>query len=197
MSEKQKEFIEGIKDLNKYSFDIIDKTLIEDTNIEAVLPCNKCDGDCCGIVPFKHEHIIHIFNKYTDSKKCSKDVFSTFKKRFPYSSETSLKKNLEFKAFMGELDSIVVEFKDKNKFKKMGFGKVDCIFKKDPKSGGCLIYEDRPLICRAYGKKKSLQCPYSGLNEQPKDEAIKKSKIMTNNGRMLDSIDEMTIKNRI
>ena len=69
MSEKQKEFLEGIKDLNKYSFDIIDKTLIEDTNIEAVLPCNKCDGDCCGIVPFKREHIIHIFNKYTDSKK--------------------------------------------------------------------------------------------------------------------------------
>ena len=52
MSENQKEFLEGIKDLNKYSFDIIDKTLIEDTNIEAVLPCNKCDGDCCGIVPF-------------------------------------------------------------------------------------------------------------------------------------------------
>ena len=119
MSEKQKEFLEGIKDLNKYSFDIIDKTLIEDTNIEAVLPCNKCDGDCCGIVPFKREHIIHIFNKYTDSKKCSKDVFSAFKNKFPYSSETSLKKNLEFKAFMGELDSIVVEFKDKNKFKKM------------------------------------------------------------------------------
>ena len=112
MSENQKEFLEGIKDLNKYSFDIIDKTLIEDTNIEAVLPCNKCDGDCCGIVPFKREHIIHIFNKYTDSKKCSKDVFSAFKKKFPYSSETSLKKNLEFKAFMGELDSIVVEFKD-------------------------------------------------------------------------------------
>ena len=43
-------------------------------------------------------------------------------------------------------------------------------------------------------RKKSLQCPYSGLDEQPKEEAIKKSKIMTNNGRLLDSIDEMTIK---
>lgn len=29
MSEKQKEFLEGIKDLNKYSFDIIDQTLIK------------------------------------------------------------------------------------------------------------------------------------------------------------------------
>ena len=60
---------------------------------------------------------------------------------------------------------------------------------KDPKTGGCLIYEDRPLVCRAYGKKYSLQCPYKGLSEQPKDEAKKKTLIMNNNGTLKDTIE--------
>ena len=190
MSEKQKEFIEGIKDLNKYSFDIIDKTLIEDTNIESVLPCNKCDGDCCGVVPFKYKQVLDIFNKYTNPKNCTLQQYKDFKKRFPYTSDTVLKKNIQFKQFFpNNKDAILVEFIDKNKVRKLGFSTIDCIFKKDPKTGGCLIYEDRPLVCRAYGKKYSLQCPYKGLSEQPKDEAKKKTLIMNNNGALKDTIE--------
>ena len=190
MSEKQKEFLEGIQDLNKYSFDIIDKTLIEDTNIEAVLPCNKCDGDCCGVVPFKYKQVLDIFNKYTNPKNCTLQQYKDFKKRFPYTSDTILKKNIQFKQFFpNNKDAILVEFIDKNKVRKLGFSTIDCIFKKDPKTGGCLIYEDRPLVCRAYGKKYSLQCPYKGLSEQPKDEAKKKTLIMNNNGTLKDTIE--------
>ncbi len=190
MSEKQKEFLEGIQDLNKYSFDIIDKTLIEDTNIESVLPCNKCDGDCCGVVPFKYKQVLDIFNKYTNPKNCTLQQYKDFKKRFPYTSDTVLKKNIQFKQFFpNNKDAILVEFIDKNKVRKLGFSTIDCIFKKDPKTGGCLIYEDRPLVCRAYGKKYSLQCPYKGLSEQPKDEAKKKTLIMNNNGTLKDTIE--------
>ena len=190
MSEKQKEFLEGIQDLNKYSFDIIDKTLIEDTNIESVLPCNKCDGDCCGVVPFKYKQVLDIFNKYTNPKNCTLQQYKDFKKRFPYTSDTVLKKNIQFKQFFpNNKDAILVEFIDKNKVRKLGFSTIDCIFKKDPKAGGCLIYEDRPLVCRAYGKKYSLQCPYKGLSEQPKDEAKKKTLIMNNNGTLKDTIE--------
>ena len=190
MSEKQKEFLEGIQDLNKYSFDIIDKTLIEDTNIESVLPCNKCDGDCCGVVPFKYKQVLDIFNKYTNPKNCTLQQYKDFKKRFPYTSDTVLKKNIQFKQFfLNNKDAILVEFIDKNKVRKLGFSTIDCIFKKDPKTGGCLIYEDRPLVCRAYGKKYSLQCPYKGLSEQPKDEAKKKTLIMNNNGTLKDTIE--------
>ena len=190
MSEKQKEFLEGIQDLNKYSFDIIDKTLIEDTNIESVLPCNKCNGDCCGVVPFKYKQVLDIFNKYTNPKNCTLQQYKDFKKRFPYTSDTVLKKNIQFKQFFpNNKDAILVEFIDKNKVRKLGFSTIDCIFKKDPKTGGCLIYEDRPLVCRAYGKKYSLQCPYKGLSEQPKDEAKKKTLIMNNNGTLKDTIE--------
>ena len=51
MSEKlQQSFMESIKNLEKYQFNIIDQTLINDMNVEEQLPCNKCDGDCCGVV---------------------------------------------------------------------------------------------------------------------------------------------------
>ena len=189
MSEKQKEFLEGIKDLNKYSFDIIDQTLINDMNVEEQLPCSNCDGDCCGIVPFKYKQVLDIFNKYTNPKNCSLQQYRDFKKRFPYTSETSLKKNVQFRQFFQhDRDSVVIEFINKNKVRKLGFSEIDCIFKKDPKTGGCLIYEDRPLVCRAYGKKYSLQCPYKGLSEQPKDEAKKKTLVMNNNGALNNTI---------
>ena len=45
------------------------------------------------------------------------------------------------------------------------------------------------LVCRAYGKKYSLQCPYKGLSEQPKDEAKKKTLVMNNNGALKDTIE--------
>ncbi len=191
MSEKlQQSFMESIKDLEKYQFNVIDQTLINDMNVEEQLPCNKCDGDCCGVVPFKYKQVLDIFNKYTNPKNCTLQQYKDFKKRFPYTSDTVLKKNIQFKQFFpNNKDAILVEFIDKNKVRKLGFSTIDCIFKKDPKTGGCLIYEDRPLVCRAYGKKYSLQCPYKGLSEQPKDEAKKKTLIMNNNGALKDTIE--------
>ena len=157
MSEKlQQSFMESIKDLEKYQFNVIDQTLINDMNVEEQLPCNKCDGDCCGVVPFKYKQVLDIFNKYTNPKNCTLQQYKDFKKRFPYTSDTVLKKNIQFKQFFpNNKDAILVEFIDKNKVRKLGFSTIDCIFKKDPKTGGCLIYEDRPLVCRAYGKKYS------------------------------------------
>ena len=182
--------MESIKDLEKYQFNVIDQTLINDMNVEEQLPCNKCDGDCCGVVPFKYKQVLDIFNKYTNPKNCTLQQYKDFKKRFPYTSDTVLKKNIQFKQFFpNNKDAILVEFIDKNKVRKLGFSTIDCIFKKDPKTGGCLIYEDRPLVCRAYGKKYSLQCPYKGLSEQPKDEAKKKTLIMNNNGTLKDTIE--------
>ena len=191
MSEKlQQSFMESIKDLEKYQFNVIDQTLINDMNVEEQLPCSNCDGDCCGVVPFKYKQVLDIFNKYTNPKNCTLQQYKDFKKRFPYTSDTVLKKNIQFKQFFpNNKDAILVEFIDKNKVRKLGFSTIDCIFKKDPKTGGCLIYEDRPLVCRAYGKKYSLQCPYKGLSEQPKDEAKKKTLIMNNNGTLKDTIE--------
>ena len=63
MSEKlQQSFMESIKDLEKYQFNVIDQTLINDMNVEEQLPCNKCDGDCCGVVPFKYKQVLDILN---------------------------------------------------------------------------------------------------------------------------------------
>ena len=191
MDELQKSFLKFIEDLEKYTFDNIDLILINDKNVEEQLPCSNCDGDCCGVVPFKYQQILDIFNKYKNYRNCSPEEFKNFKKRFPYTTGASLKKNIQFRQFFPNgKDAAVIEFVNKNKFKNLGFSENDCIFKKDPKKGGCLIYEDRPLVCRAYGKKHSLQCPYKGLSEQPKDEAKKKTLIM-NNTSTLNNIIEL------
>ena len=64
MSEKlQQSFMESIKDLEKYQFNVIDQTLINDMNVEEQLPCNKCDGDCCGVVPFKYKQVLGFYSE--------------------------------------------------------------------------------------------------------------------------------------
>ncbi len=41
-----------------------------------------------------------------------------------------------------------------------------CIFQYN---GKCLIYEDRPSICKAYGETHLVRCPYENLNKQPSE----------------------------
>lgn len=150
-----------------------DQFILNQKFIDQQLPCNKCDGDCCGIVPFEEEQILNIFSKYSKDKE--------FKKRFPYSNEKSFNKNIQFsRPTLGDVERVVVTFKDSNKYRKLGFSKTTCIFKKDSKIGGCLIYEDRPLVCRVYGHTEILNCPYRGLDKQP-DEGIEKTILINQN----------------
>jgi len=45
-----------------------------------------------------------------------------------------------------------------------------CVFlKEDDKS--CVIYEDRPDVCKMYGKDPELPCPYVKQNGNPRSEA--------------------------
>lgn len=123
------------------------------------LPCNACNADCCGPVPMTKEKTIEIFKKYSKNKD--------FKKRFPW-PEKSLHKNLVFKSIKIP-DVLILGYKYQNDLKKIGLKDDDCIFKKDKDTGGCLIYEDRPEICKSFGLISSLQCPYNGLDKQPDD----------------------------
>lgn len=157
----------------KYKVSNIEKLLVDDIIVNEKLPCSNCNGDCCGIVPFKYNQVLDIFNKYiTSSKK--------FKQRFPW-NEHQLKKHVSFRQqFPNDNDSIIIEFKDSNRYRRLNFEPTTCIFKDNEETGGCLIYEDRPLICRMYGKRKSLTCPYAGLAEQPQDLSVRKNLVMRN-----------------
>ncbi len=46
-----------------------------------------------------------------------------------------------------------------------------CLFKGEQ---GCMIYEDRPSVCRAYGQTELLNCAYEGLDKQPDSIAERK-----------------------
>lgn len=47
-----------------------------------------------------------------------------------------------------------------------GIKNKKCVFLKN---GKCSIYSARPRICRDYGEKVYIQCPYNGLKEIPSD----------------------------
>lgn len=146
----------------------VDEILLNSKDTDVSLPCNSCNGDCCGPVPFTEEDLTIIFNKYQKSPK--------FRKRFPYNN-TSLNKNIVFQRVD---EKIVPVFVKSNKYLKLGLDKLSCIFKDNETTGGCLIYEDRPIICRVYGKKELIPCPYAGLDKQPEDETIRKKLVVQN-----------------
>lgn len=159
-----------MKVIPKDTDNIIDernKYLLESELINEHLPCDKCDGDCCGPVPFNLTKLLFIFDKYSKNKK--------FNKRFPWNEQT-VKKNMIFiQAFPNDNNNVMAFFKTHGQYLKNNLkGKDSCIFKDNEITGGCLIYEDRPIICKEYGRRKLLKCPYSGLQEQPKDEEVKK-----------------------
>lgn len=128
-------------------------------------PCDKCDGDCCGPVPFKFSELETIFKKYNKVPE--------FKKRFKANSTSQLStKLIKIQALFGKAgdgdEGLIITFQKKNEYLKNGIKPGSCIFKRDEEKGTnhCMIYEDRPLICKAYGYE-SCKCPYAGLKEQP------------------------------
>ena len=95
----------------KYELSKIEKLLVDDLIVNEKLPCSKCNGDCCGIVPFKYNQVLDIFNKYSISSK-------KFKKRFPW-NEHQLMKHVSFRRqFPDNGDAIIIEFKDLNRYRK-------------------------------------------------------------------------------
>ena len=143
-------------------------TVIESEEI-GNLPCSKCDGDCCGQVPFKFSELERIFKKYPKVPE--------FKARFKATQNISKKLLKIRRAFPDQQEkdfSVICEFQKGNSYLQNGINKDSCIFKRSEKVGDqhCMIYEDRPLICRAYGYK-SCPCPYDGIPEQPKVPEIK------------------------
>lgn len=137
---------------------------IIETEPEQDLPCSKCNGDCCGPVPFKFSELEYIFKKYGKNPE--------FKKRFKVNSKEGISKKLiKIERLFGdskENEGLIISFHKKIDYLKNGINQGSCIFKRDEKVGSnhCMIYEDRPLICKAYGRE-SCKCPYVGLKEQP------------------------------
>ena len=128
-------------------------------------PCSKCDGDCCGIVPFTWNQLETIFDKYSKVPE--------FKARFKAKPKENVSKKLvKIEVLFGEpksgTEGLIISFQKKSEYLKNGIKPGSCIFKRNEKIGTdhCMIYEDRPLICQAYGRK-SCACPYAGLKEQP------------------------------
>ena len=141
------------------------------------LPCSKCDGDCCGAIPIKIKELNYIFEKYTSSK-VPKELKKEFQSRFGFGKVIS-DKLLKFNAIFGpasikEETVVVPKFQKVSQYLKIGLDKDSCIFKRSEKVGDqhCMVYEDRPLICRAYGYK-SYPCPYDGLPEKPQVKEVK------------------------
>lgn len=114
-------------------------------DININIPCNKCDGDCCTAIPMKTTFVEEMFNKYN----------------------------------MGVIHG---QFKDQQHIKELELGEFRyyhafnnpdvCIFKD---GSLCAIYEDRQDYCRSFGTTDLMRCPYEGLEEQPKDENVKRS----------------------
>lgn len=153
--------LEGLRFENKDSY-LID--MIQNEELPE-LPCSKCDGDCCGPVPFKFSELEAIFKKYSKVPE--------FKKRFKaHSNMTVSKKLVKIERLFGEIKSgeegLIISFQKNVDYIKNGIKPDSCVFKRDENIGSnhCMIYEDRPLICRAYGRK-SCSCPYTGLKEKP------------------------------
>lgn len=147
------------KDQKEYLENIIKNDKLLDN------PCGNCDGDCCGPVPFKFADLEAIFKKY---KKVPE-----FKKRFKANSNSMVssklvKMQLLFGDIKDKTEGLVLSFQKKNEYLKNGIKPGSCIFKRDEEVGTnhCMIYDDRPLICKAYGYE-SCKCPYAGLKEQP------------------------------
>lgn len=144
---------------DSYLIDMIKNEELQD------LPCSSCNGDCCGPVPFKFSELEAIFKKYSKVPE--------FKKRFKtHSNMLVSKKLIKIEKLFGEPGSgdegLIVSFQKKVDYIKNGIEHDSCVFKRDENVGSnhCMIYEDRPLICKAYGRA-SCACPYAGLKEQP------------------------------
>ena len=147
------------KDQTEYLTNLLKTEELQDN------PCSKCDGDCCGPVPFKFQDLEDIFKKYSKVPE--------FKKRFKAGPKENVSKKLvKIELLFGNIktgdEGMIILFQKKSDYLKNGIKPGSCIFKRDENIGSehCMIYEDRPLICQVYGRK-SCACPYAGLKEQP------------------------------
>lgn len=121
------------------------------------LPCNKCDGDCCGPVPMPRDQLETIWNKYN-----FKDKFGDMEQ---YITNT---------VYVLGVPNITLTI-----------GK-SCLFKISETKGGCMIYEDRPTICKVYGVTDLVRCPYEGLKKQPKDLNIRKQCVIKKDLKLIE-----------
>ena len=108
------------------------------------LPCNLCKGDCCGASNLFTTDELKVLKKKHKSK---------FKKLSIIKSEIPTSFTIKFKG----VDIDLIEDK--------------CVFLVN---GACSIYEDRPEVCKDYGVKKYIPCPYNHLDNKPesKEEQI-------------------------
>ena len=93
-------------------------------------PCDKCDGDSCGPVPFKFSELETIFKKYNKVPE--------FKKRFKANSTSQLStKLIKIQALFGKAgdgdEGLIITFQKKNEYLKNGIKPGSCIFKRDEK----------------------------------------------------------------
>lgn len=147
--------------------DHLNQGIMASKEITENIPCNNCNGDCCGHVIFTMDELDTIFTKYQKNKE--------FRKRFPW-KENNIGQHLTMEeAFPKSGKEVVkIDFKKKLTREKRNLQEGSCIFKSSEETGGCMIYEDRPLVCREYGKRECLRCPYTGLDSQPKDLEVRK-----------------------
>ena len=129
--------------------------------------------DCChavfGVFPIEAAHIHHHFNRL--DRKIRRDVLRRAEK-----AEGEILK---------AKDTLKV-FEDKPQMKVYGLGKqrVRCPFLSEKEE--CVLYENRPIICRIYGipfslkdgkKEKAYACGLSGFHEKVAYPTVKLDKI--------------------
>lgn len=132
----------------------------------------KCRAKCCdcchavfGVFPIEAAHINHHFNRL--ERKTRRDV---------------LRRAEKAEAEMLKAKDRLKVFEDKPKMKVYGLGKerVRCPLLQD--SEECVLYENRPIICRIYGvpytlrkgdKELSYVCGTSNFEEKASYPAVK------------------------
>lgn len=138
----------------------LDKTINPARKVK--LPCNKCNGDCCGPVPLPKDQLDVIWSKYN------------FKDKF------------------GDMNQYITRTVD-----VLGTPNItlsigqSCLFKISEDKGGCMIYEDRPTICKVYGVTDLVRCPYEGLKKQPKNLSVRKQCVIKKDLKSLELQKEM------
>lgn len=112
------------------------------------LPCHKCGGFCCGIVPFENS----LIQDLTQLGYIRRGIVSE-----SMTATTSLLIR-EGVPLLEQLDN-------------------KCIFYDTPRRG-CAIYDRRPQVCRIYGEEEALPCAYLHPDKAMKklNEMIKRNK---------------------
>jgi Fe-S-cluster containining protein len=129
------------------------------------LPCNNCDGDCCGPIPLEHRFIKKMWKKYNLDESIGKLKLQKF-------TRTKIPKHFHYYK-----ESI-----------------SHCIFKASTETGGCLIYNDRPTICKSYGETDLVRCPYEGLEKQPNDKITRRNLVIANDEKRNQLLSRAFIK---